>query len=224
MQRYLSWTALVVMLFWLLPGAPADDTTDKPDAKAKAKDKLLKSGKPFQGKLAAMDEKEQSLTVEVTSKSTTPDPQVTQNITNLQQQAEALRIRNVADRARRLNDIKAEIDKNQKNLYKDITQKLELQAADDMKVRTNFLPNELDEKGKPRRLTDKEKKALKGPDPSLPGYTADFDSLKKDQTVEVHLAKAKDSAKSKTKDKDAAGGDKEKPKVAMIVIVKEPPK
>ena len=68
-------------------------------------------------------------------------------------------------------------------------------------------------------LTDKEKRELKGPDPTLPGYTGDFDSLKVDQTVQVYVAKQ--PPKSKTKDSDADSTDSTRPKIAMIVIPAE---
>jgi hypothetical protein len=218
MQRKLRSLCLVALFGIFLP-AFADDTSDstpKPDAKDKKQlDKLVKSGKSFFGKLIKIDADKQVLTVEV--KSPKKNPQAVQNLANLQiQMAEAQRQRNPVERLRQLNHLQVEIDKNTLNLYKDETFKVELEAPENMTVRTLVLPVELDDKGKPRKLTEKEKRELKGPDATLPGYTADFDSLKTDQTVEIYLAKQ--PPKSKAKDKDADNMDVIRPKIAMIVI------
>jgi hypothetical protein len=224
MQRQFAWMVLLTAFILLVPLAPADDTTDsKAEAKAKneAKEKLLKTGQPFRGKLVGVDEKKRNLTVEVTYKNPVPSPQEAQGLSNLQRQlADAQRNRNPADRARQVADITVKMEQQQGRLYKDATQKIEFEAPDEMKVRTKLLPVEIDDKGKPRKLTDKEKKALKGPDPKLPGYLAEFDSLKRDQMVEVYPVKTK--AKPKT-NASATDADKEKPKVAMIVILSDPP-
>ena len=224
MQRQFAWMVLLTAFILLVPLAPADDTTDsKAEAKAKneAKEKLLKTGQPFRGKLVGVDEKKRNLTVEVTYKNPVPSPQEAQALSNLQRQlADAQRNRNPADRARQVADITVKMEQQQGRLYKDATQKIEFEAPDEMKVRTKLLPVEIDDKGKPRKLTDKEKKALKGPDPKLPGYLAEFDSLKRDQMVEVYPVKTK--AKPKT-NASATDADKEKPKVAMIVILSDPP-
>src|SRR5439155_7212652 len=160
------------------------------------------------------------LTVQVTYKSLKQDPQAVQRLANLQiQLVEAQRHRNPVERIAQSNRIQLDIEKAKLNLYKDETQKIEFDAPDNMKLRTLVLPIEVDEKGKPRKLTDKEKRELKGPDPTLPGYTGDFDSLKVDQTVQVYVAKQ--PPKSKTKDSDADSTDSTRPKIAMIVIPAE---
>src|SRR5439155_20913538 len=111
---------------------------------------------------------------------------------------------------------------------------IELQATDDMKVRTLQLPLDFDEKGRPKKYTNKEIQELRGPDQRLPGYTADFDSLKPEQTVKVYLAKKKAVAapapaappkgKDKDKDKDDDKPGAERPEIAMVVILTEPRK
>src|SRR5262245_57090861 len=216
MQRHFAWMVLLTAFILLVPLSSADDTTDsKAEAKAKneAKEKLLKTGQHFRGKLVGVDEKKRNLTVEVTYKNAVPSPQEAQALSNLQRQlADAQRNRNPADRARQVADITVKMEQQQVRLYKDATQKIEFEVPDEMKVRTNLLPVEIDDKGKPRKLTEKEKRALKGPDPKLPGYLAEFDSLKKDQMVEVYPVKTK--AKPKT-NASATDADKEKPRVAM---------
>src|SRR5262249_10952211 len=112
-----------------------------------------------------------------------------------------------------------ELDRAQRNLFKGEKQKLDLDAADAMKVRTMVLPVELDDKGKPKKLTEKEKRELKGPDATLPGYTADFDSRNADQMVDIYLAKQPPKSKAKDQDQDADKTANPRPKIAMIVIL-----
>jgi hypothetical protein len=222
MRRCFGWLGLMALFLAMLPAFAADDDADtktKPDAPDKKQaDKLIKSGKSFVGKLVKVDGAKHVLTVEVTYKAAKQDPQVAQNLARLQlRMVEAQRNRNAIERARQLSQIQIDIDKNTRNLYKDTSQKIDLDAPDEMKVRTMVLPVELDDKGKPRKLTEKEKRDLKGPDPNLPGYLGDFDSLKPDQTVNVYPAKQP----PKSKDKDSDSNDSSRPRVAMIVILAE---
>lgn len=224
MRRNLPWLRSMMLFVLLLPAlwaADDPDATAKPDAKDKKQvEKLIKSGKGFIGKLIKVDGDHHSLTVEVTYKTTKQDPQVVQNLANLQLQlVEAQRSTNPVDRLRRMGQIRVDIERNERNLYKDATQQIELDAPENMKVRTMVLPVELDDKGKPRKLTEKEKRELKGPDPTLPGYLGDMDSLKLDQTVQVYLAKQ--PPKSKAKEKDADNTESTRPKIAMLVILTE---
>src|SRR5438093_192788 len=97
-------------------------------------------------------------------------------------------------------DDKKDKDAPKQEAKKDENQKVELQAADDLKVRTLLLPVEYDDAGKVRKLSDKELRELRGPDPKLPGYAADFDSLKPEQIVDIYVAPPKGgAAKAKAK-------------------------
>ena len=231
MRRHLFGLGLLAVLVILLPAYAADDSSDaatKPDGiEKKLYNKVIKSGKPFVGKLAKIDSDKRLLTVEVPYKAAKQDAQAVQNLYNLQRQmVEAQLQRNPAERLKQVSRIQMDIDKATANLYKDQPLKIELDAPDNMKVRTMILPVEFDDKGKPRKPTDKEKKELKGPDPTLPGYTADWDSLKADQTVEVRLAKKPSKPKDKDQDKDKHKKDEDKteitrPEVAMLVILAE---
>ena len=58
-----------------------------------------------------------------------------------------------------------------------------------VKVRFLRAPAAYDDKGHFRKRTAEELKELKGPDPKLPGYTADLGDLKNGQTVVVRLGK-----------------------------------
>jgi len=107
---------------------------------------------------------------------------------------------------------------------------VELQPSDDMKVRILQPPADFDEKGRPKRYTAKELKEMKGNDPKLPGYTADFESLKADQIVKIYLgtrkeAKAPPRPKGRKKGKEAEEAETEhKPEITMVVIIAEPKK
>jgi hypothetical protein len=224
MRRLLPWLGSVLLGLVVLPVLAADDDADaktKPDTKDKKQvDKLINSGKAVVGKLVKVDADQRRLTVEVTYKTAKQDPQVVQNLAHLQLRlAEAQRNRNPVDRLVQMRQIQIDIEKNTRNLYKNASEKIEFDAPEEMKVRTMLLPVELDDKGKPRKLTEKEKRELKGPDPTLPGYTGDFDSLKADQTVEVYLAKQ--PPKSKAKDKDTDHPEGTRPRIAMLVILAE---
>jgi len=95
-------------------------------------------------------------------------------------------------------------------------QPVDLAVADDLKVRTLVLPPAYDDKGKVRKYTSKELAELKGPDKKLPGYTASEGDLKRDQVVTLHLVKK--AGRPKTKDE----AEDYKPKVGLILIVREP--
>jgi hypothetical protein len=112
---------------------------------------------------------------------------------------------------------------------------IELQPTDDMKVRTLQLPLDFDEKGRPKKYSARELKDLKGSDPKLPGYTADFDSLKPEQIVKVFLARKKAAKappppqaprkKGKVDNADAADSKVDnRPEVTMVLILAEPRK
>jgi hypothetical protein len=232
MRRVLFGTGLVSAL--VCPALAADDKDpdkDKPDSKEikEAKDKLVSAGK-ITGKLTRVDGSQKYLTVQVTLKVAELKHDAPQHLVNLQRQlAEAGLIRNPVQRQQRIAEIQGQITRYQTTgMYttKDQQQKFELQATDDVKVRMQNPPVDFDDSGKPKKYTAKELKELKGPDPKLPGYTADFDSLKQDMTVDVYVAKPKSTTKSKSadkdKDKDASSGDTLR--ATMIVILSDPSK
>ena len=82
----------------------------------------------------------------------------------------------------------------------------DFQSIENVKVRTMNLPEQFDEKGNPKKYTDKEKAELKGKDKDLPGYEAQPDKLEAGQRVRVTLI----TVKKKTDDKKTDDKDKEK--------------
>src|SRR5207249_6478301 len=96
----------------------------------------------------------------------------------------------------------------------------DISLAEDVKIRAMNLPEQFDEKNKPKPYTAAEKAKLKGDNPRLPGYTAELSRLAAGQTVEIELSTNK-PAPGAAKKKDAAP---EKPFATMVVIVAEEPK
>ena len=212
---------LVAAMLVSVTFAQEDDTPKKKDTSSKSaskdkdkkgySEKSAKAGEPFVAKLSKVEGAQRYLNVQRTLKIPQENTGAAQNLVNLQRQLIGNKDINS------IINIRNEMAKNQAQLvtYRDEHKNMELQATDEMKVRTKLLPVEYDDKGKVRKLTDKEKKELKGPDPKLPGYTADFDSLKPEQMVEVYLEKSKSKTK---KEKDSTS---DKPRVVMIVILSE---
>jgi hypothetical protein len=95
-------------------------------------------------------------------------------------------------------------------------QNLGIQVDEEVVVRRLTPLPQFDDKGKPKKPTTEELKALKGPDPKLPGYAAEFSDLKPGQTVLLTLGRVRAASPSttptKTKtsssDADAAKGKK----------------
>jgi hypothetical protein len=222
MRDHIPWLALIIVLTVVFPILAADDQGQpptKPDSQAKkTQEKLIKSRR-FLAKLTKLDAEKHLVTVEFTYKSLRQDPETVQHLANLQRQwIQAQRNGNPVDRLAQLTRIQLEMEKAKLNLYKDQMQTIELEAPECMKVRSMLLPIEVDEKGKPRKLTGKEKRELKGPDPTLPGYVADFDSLQVDQFVEIYLAKQPSKSKAKEKVQEADSEESTRPRIAMIII------
>jgi hypothetical protein len=94
---------------------------------------------------------------------------------------------------------------------------VDLAPADEMIIRRKLLPVLFDDKGKPRKPTQKELKELKG-EGNLPGYMAEASDLKANQMVTCYVQTKKKTAKKD--DPDALTDNK--PKVRMIVIESEP--
>jgi hypothetical protein len=113
-----------------------------------------------------------------------PDPAAMLNMANLQRQL-------VMSPPQNRPNIQMQILQQQRNLLRTELQPLDLEPAEGMIVRTKNPPIAIDEKGKIKRYTPKELKELKGEDQKLPGYQADFDSIKMGQIVQVSLTRKK---------------------------------
>jgi hypothetical protein len=153
----------------------------------------------------------------------------------MQQQMQIMQIRNPAQRMLALRQLAVQAQQQRVATpgqagsplqVTKVPKDIDLRAIDEMKVRVLDLPVEFDEKGKAKKWTRKEIAERKGPDPSLPGYTADFDNIKAGQIVKVYLVKQKPAPKPVAKGKDKVKDDDEpvdkRQEVWMVVILGEP--
>jgi hypothetical protein len=227
MRRILGCAALAVALL-LAPAVLAQDKKPDPD-KPPAKDapktqkeaiEKMHVGGEISGKLTSWGAaSDKSFTVKVTvSYYELNDGEYKAMI---QEQAYA------SDPRRSLQDRQnhaVEALKHQARLYtlKNNDVDVHFVAAADMKVRTKN-PLVFDDKGNPKKLTAKEKAELKGPDKSLPGYTAEMTDIHQDQYVTVFVPKKKGKT---TGPKDDKGLADNKPEAIMLLILGEsaPPK
>jgi hypothetical protein len=111
---------------------------------------------------------------------------------------------------------------------KAVRAEVDLQPADDMKVRILVPPARLDDRGKPIRYTKDELREMRG-DGKLPGYKADVDTIQEGQRVTAVLVRKKEkeaprpAAKDKEKGKDSADEQENdhKPLIRMLIIEAE---
>jgi len=228
MRRHLLLTVLLLTVAFP-PHALAQKKPDNaPPAKDKkeATDRMVSAGE-ITGKVIQWGEGSQKyLTMQVTIKYGVPNVGALNNIANLEKQAAQVATNpnlNPLQRAQQIQQIKLDLAKNQQQAItiKEESQNVELQLGDEVKVRRANPPPSFDEKGNLKKPTAKELKELKGPDPKLPGFTADVADIASDQMVTATLAKKKD-AKPAPKDKDDKTA--ERPQVTMLVILAEPKK
>jgi hypothetical protein len=199
------------------PKTDPKDEPKKPDPKTIAKEQKealdkLTSGGEVTGKLIRWESNGHEFTVQVEYSYSVPNAGVARTLADLQvkllqaksvQEAVSLR-QQIADNSRKLYDLKKD--------HFDV----EFVAAEDMKYRMATPPTVFDDKGQPRKMTKKELEELKGPNPKLPGYTAELSDVKSNQIVTVYRAK-----KAAKKDDKFLKG--EKPEATMILILGDPP-
>jgi len=120
---------------------------------------------------------------------------------------------------------------NQYKMKLSNARQIEIKTAEAMKVRTMVPPIEYDIKGNLKRWTPKEIAALRGAS-RLPGFPAQFDSVRGGQIVDLYVAKspqpkrgaaAGKDAKKKAADDDESLEEYPRPEVLMIVVVMEAP-
>jgi hypothetical protein len=81
---------------------------------------------------------------------------------------------------------------------------VKLCVVDGVQVRARLLPMAFDDKGAPRKLATEEIKELRGTDPKVPGYAADYSDLKAGQAVIIYLGRMKTA-----KPKDGSQADEQ---------------
>lgn len=166
----------------------------------------------------------------------------------MRQQQEIMRIQDPRERASRMQQMMTRMQQQQmqqqmqqrqiaastraqqapqQSPFRMVTKKqdLDIQAADEVKVRVQYPPPGFDDKGNPKKYSPEELKKLKGPNPSLPGYVGDFEELRPGMLVKVSLARkpqAKAAVKPKDKDKDEWAAEN-KPLATMIIVLGDVP-
>jgi hypothetical protein len=219
---------VMLVLGLALPAFAADPPKagDKPDQSQK----LVSLGE-MTGVLKKTDGSEAGLTLHVTLKYLEPNAGAELALAREQQevllrQRQIMMTRNPVWRQQELMALVQEVQRMQRdkqNLLrvKQLQKDVEIQPADDMKVRSLHPPVAFDEKGNPKKYTAQELKEMRG-DGKLPGYAAELTGLQDGQVVTVRLARKKDTAKPKDpKDKKNAPAD-EKPLATVIIIVAGP--
>jgi hypothetical protein len=220
-------------------GAAPDKPAKKAAGENEPKEKLVPLG-TLAGVVESVGESTGDLTLQVTVRYLEPNPGAQAEYLRQQQQIiqrqQALMLtRNPAQRQQQLNQLyqaAMQLQRSGANLFtvKEVKRNVELRLAEDVKVRSVLPPEQFDDKGNVKKYTKEELKELKGPDPRLPGYKADRDSIEKGRAVLVRVARravapAK-KVKGQAKDKEAPA-DKEwaadnKPLVTLVLVGPEP--
>jgi hypothetical protein len=234
MSNMVRQTGLLVSALALVSLAlAADDKKDaeqpSPKEKLETKEKVMSAGE-VTGKVIKVEGEQKRFTLRVEFLELNQQALAQHQLNLARRRQDILRNPNPVDRQRQLQQLAVDAQRPPANLYQKGHKDVELQAADEIKVRQSQPPVDFDEKGRPKKYTAQELKELKGPG-NLPGFPAEFDSLKADQVVKVYLAKRKDAprgqGKDKDKDRDLFGDNKfgdNKPQVTMVVILGEVPK
>jgi hypothetical protein len=230
MRSSVRWAGLLLVLGLALPvfGADPPKAGDKPDQGPK----LVPLGE-MTGVLKSTGGSEAGLTLHVTLKYVEANAGAEVALLRDQQelllrQRQIMMTRNPVWRQQAMIALVQEAQRMQQdkqNLFrvKQIEKDVEIQPADEMRIRSLHPPVAFDEKGNPKKYTAQELKEMRG-DGKLPGYAAELTGLQDGQVVTVHLARKKDAAKPKDpkdKDKKDPPAD-EKPLATMIVIVADP--
>lgn len=109
------------------------------------------------------------------------------------------------------------------NPFKVVTNKnkVDFHAGEEIKVRFLNLPLEFDDKGKPKKYSNEEIKALRGKDTKIPGFEGSLDSLKVGMLVKVVLAVNPPANQKEDPDKTNKDPNKtaHKTVVKMIVVL-----
>jgi hypothetical protein len=213
MQRTLRWICPFLVLVLAGPVNSADPkktTTDNP--------KKISAKGSFVGKLIVLEGSTKNFTVQIEYLEADPNKVTALQNYIAQANLDIARTTNPTDKRNKLASYQVEIAKRKLDLTRKVTKDIKLEPTDDMKVRWYKPPLVYDDNGKPKKLTSKLLKELKGPNKNLPGYMASADNLKVNQTVKVYLAKEKKKSKE-DKEKDLL---EKRHKVVMVMIMQDP--
>jgi hypothetical protein len=185
------------------PAAKDTKKDAKKDTKKKAAKKAKAEPKPkfpynhnyyFDGKLTQLEGNSKDFTLQV--KVPEPNPDGLNRMAQLelqlfQQQQQFAQAQNFQGRQSALNAIQQtqlQMVQAQGNLIRLADRDVKMRAAENVRVRWANPPPDYDDKGRLKKYTEAEKKALRG-DEGLPGYKGEYDALQRDQYVRVYLPK-----------------------------------
>lgn len=237
MKPIIRWLAALVVPILLLSGPAVNAQKKEKGKKGEAEkeansEKLIRAG-VLTGKVAAVYEDKKKIRLSVTVPVTTINPGALNSIQ--QAQLNMMQARARGD-AQGMINAQLEMARARATMYqvRNEHQDVELTAMDDVVVRTAHPKGSFDEKGKVKKMTKAELKELKGPDPKVPGYKAEFSDVQTEQVIQVTLVRKKNAPmpkvavpKKKKKGEDGeAGADlfgDHLPQISLIMIVAEPP-
>lgn len=246
MRSVLRWSLLAVAL--LAFGSPFVEAQNKPKPKAKGTSaspqeyQLVLAAGALTGKITQVDHARRLITVQLEIQ-TVQGGNGRQGQNALRQQQQLARQmmqrprnnRNPAQAARQMQQRALQMQRQQAQganrngggaKVQTVRRDFEFQADDKVRVRLMTLPQEFDERGKPKQHTPQELKELKGPNASLPGYQAELENLSPGMTVKVHVVAAKRAAPAKPAkdadvDADLPALDATRPRATMVLILKD---
>jgi hypothetical protein len=195
-------------------------STDKSKTATKAKkEKFEYATPPIPGKITKLNDSSRTFTLEIKGGQRDPQRVMENDYHQASRMLEISQDRNPQSRQRQLVELGFDMQRRRSNEIITKTQHVDFTADENVKVRIKDPPTEYDDKGNQMKLTKAELKKLKGPDATLPGYTAEFEQVHVGQYVQVYLPKptpAKGTAK-----RDDADVQPAIPRVVMIYIVGE---
>lgn len=236
MRPFLRWL-LVLLLPTLWLAAPLDGAQKKADKdkdKEVTTEKMINSG-VLVGKVAAVYEEKRAIRLQVRVAIPVVNPGAVQQVAQAQvQMAQARLTRNPL----LVLQAQQSMALAQATLYnvQTQTQDVELKVVEDAVVRLAHPRPELDDKGRPKKMSRAQLKELKGPDPKQPGYKAEFGDVATEQMIQVTLVRKKPApgspAKAVPKKAKGKDGDGEArldlladslPQISKIMILIDPP-
>lgn len=207
MRRAISWLAVLALPAVLLLGAPAHAQKMKKaaidkDLDEKNSDKMIKAG-VLVGRIVSIYDGSRKIKLSVGVPVTRVNAGA---LTNLQQAQLSLAVARARRDLAGMRQAQVDMALAQLSMYSTEVRNIdvEVEARDDVVVRTARPKADYDDKGRLKRPTKAELKELKGPDPKMVGYKAEFGDLGADQVVQVQLVRKKEAVKEKAKPKAKA--------------------
>jgi hypothetical protein len=227
MRQTFRWLVVLTLPFVLLLSAKvgAQGKKDNKDKDLVNSEKMIAAG-VITGRVAAVYEEKRQIRLAIQV------PRLNPGALNSIQQAQAqMALARMRGDFNGVLNAQRQLAQAQATLYTMQWQDIELNTQDDMIVRMANPRPSFDDKGRLKKLTRAELKELKGDDPKLPGYKAEFSDIQTDQIVQVTLVRKKNPGpinkpvRKGKKDADAEVPDPlgdHLPLIKQILILHEP--